>query len=335
VGEYMKRKFKPKKNKKKHFFSKLIILFVSLYLMYQLVSYLIINVKLVSGNEEFLKAIINDSNHYLLYSKKANNTIDKIIKIFTKIDFKNPTTILSQTFKSGNKIQNSGGSDNIEEVIDNLNNYVEDPSSKKVDNPRVYIYNTHQGETYNNKNLEAYNITPSVMMASYLLKEKLNNLNIPTVAEEGNILEFIRINNWQHQDSYKASRFFIIDAFNKYSNLDLIIDIHRDALTKSASTITIDGKNYAKVLFVVGLDHDNYQANLDLSNKLSTLINSSYSNLSRGVIEKSGEGVDGIYNQDLSQKMVLIEIGGQENTIDEVLNTVDALSLVIKNYLGV
>ena len=32
--------------------------------------------------------------------------------------------------------------------------------------------------------------------------------------------------------------------------------------------------------------------------------------------------------------MILLEIGGVENTIDEVLNTVEAISIIIKEYLG-
>ena len=32
--------------------------------------------------------------------------------------------------------------------------------------------------------------------------------------------------------------------------------------------------------------------------------------------------------------MILLEVGGQENTYDEVLNTVDILSEVIKEYVG-
>ena len=38
------------------------------------------------------------------------------------------------------------------------------------------------------------------------------------------------------------------------------------------------------------------------------------------------------YNQDLSGNAMLIEVEAKENTIDEVLNTVDAISN-LKNYI--
>ena len=113
-----------------------------------------------------------------------------------------------------------------------------------------------------------------------------------------------------------------------------MIDLHRDAISKDKSTAQINGKNYAKVLFVVGLEHENYEANLELANKLNSLIKEKYPAISRGVITKQGAGVNGIYNQDLSPKSVLIECGGKENSIDEVMNTTEILTQIIKEYLG-
>lgn len=38
-------------------------------------------------------------------------------------------------------------------------------------------------------------------------------------------------------------------------------------------------------------------------------------------IRKEGVGVNGVYNQDFSNRTILIEIGGYENTPSEVLNS--------------
>jgi len=51
-------------------------------------------------------------------------------------------------------------------------------------------------------------------------------------------------------------------------------------------------------------------------------------------MKKQGYGVNGIYNQDLKSNVILIEIGGHENNIDEVNNTLDLVSLAIKEYLN-
>ena len=70
-------------------------------------------------------------------------------------------------------------------------------------------------------------------------------------------------------------------------------------MSKNVSTTTINNKNYAKILFVVGLEHDNYQVNLDNMNKINALAEKYYPGLSRGVYKKSGAGVNGFYNQDI------------------------------------
>ena len=89
------------------------------------------------------------------------------------------------------------------------------------------------------------------------------------------------------------------------------------------------------MLFVVGTEYEGYEQNLSLANTLNDQIKSKYPNLSRGVITKGGPGVNGVYNQDLSHNIVLIECGGNENTIDEVMNTMLVLRETIKEYLGV
>ena len=172
------------------------------------------------------------------------------------------------------------------------------------------------------------------MMASYILKEKLNSFNIPSIVEEGNITEFIRLNNWNYNYSYLASRYFMNNAIESNKSLKYFIDIHRDSVTTNLSTVLINEKSYAKILFVVGLEHSNYQKNLDLATKINDKIASSYQNLSKGVLTKQGANVNGIYNQDLSPNAILVEIGGYENEIDEVYNTVEVLSKVLKEIIN-
>lgn len=328
----MARKFKGKKNKNNVF--KYILWLLIIYLFYSLVSFLILNIKLVDNNEEFIEKILSDSNYHMLYEKKSNNTVYKLTKLLTNLNIKEPITILENNF--GYKLNNSTelvynedyiNTNEIERVIGYMNKEVST-------DPIVYIYNSHQTEGYSNEYLEGYNITPNVLMASYLLKDKLEKLNIPTLVEESNIPEFMRINNWVHKDSYKASRFYLLDTINKYSSVKLYIDLHRDAVSKEDSTVTINNKKYAKVLFVVGKEHDNYKKNLILANNLNNKITKKYSTLSKGIVEKEGSGVNGIYNQDLSENCVLIELGGYENNISEVLNTIEILSEIIKEHLN-
>ena len=51
-------------------------------------------------------------------------------------------------------------------------------------------------------------------------------------------------------------------------------------------------------------------------------------------MKKQGYGVNGIYNQDLDERVILIEIGGHENNIEEINNTLDLIAEVIGEYLN-
>jgi len=62
---------------------------------------------------------------------------------------------------------------------------------------------------------------------------------------------------------------------------------------------------------------------------MSTQLNEMVPGISRGVIGKKGDHVDGIYNQDLAENMVLIELGGIENTQEEINRTISLLAKVI------
>ena len=304
--------------KKKFYFRNMILLFVCIISF--IISY---NIKLYSSNEEFIMNLLNDSNYYKKYEDK--NIIKKINNYLYNVNLNEPVTLLENMFNY------ESTSEYYPEVLETITKHINDPTNDVIDNPIVYIYNSHQLENYDSSNYEPYNITPNVMMASYLLKEKLNNYNIPTIVEEGNINEFIKINNWDYNYSYIASRYFIEEAKRKYPSIKYFIDIHRDSVTKEYSTAIINDKSYAKVLFVVGLDHDNYKGNLDFANNVNNrLING----ISKGIIKKSGPNVNGIYNQDISSNALLIEVGGYQNKIDEVYNTIDVLANTLKEVIN-
>lgn len=324
----MAKRFRFKRNKKIVF--RYILLILVIYLIISLISFIISNIKIFNNNETFVTDIIASSNYYM---GTGSNKIYSFTKLLSNLDLNNPVGILENEFgysfdnSDTVLVYNKGYDDGVEEVIKHMNQVTE------VKDPIIYIYNTHQTESYSNDLVDIYGITPNVLMASYLLKEKLDKLGVPTLVEESNIAEFLRVNNWKYSESYKASRLYVLDAINKYPSIKLFIDLHRDSISKDNSTTTINNKDYAKVLFVVGKEHNNYQKNLDLANLINDKINKLYPSLSRGVLEKAGSGVNGIYNQDLSEKAILLELGGNKNNINEVLNTVEALSNIIKEYI--
>lgn len=193
------------------------------------------------------------------------------------------------------------------------------------DKPLVYIYNTHQKEAYNNGK--------TVLDASYLMKQELSKYNIDTLVEESDITEFMKVNNLSYNYSYYASKFYVKDALSK-NKLDLIIDLHRDAVSKNVSTVQIENKKYAKVLFVIGGENKNYKKNYSLAQKLNNLIAAKYPTLTRGIVVKTGNNVNGIYNQDLADNIILLEVGGHNNSFDEVNNTIIVIAQIIGDYIN-
>ena len=323
----MKLRKIPRRKKLKYLFLIIIIYVMIVYTFYY-------SFKNIEGNtnQVFVKFLLNNGNLYLYEEEKIPKIINKSLNYLLNIDLTKPTSLFNTSIIG----YTPNEEDNTEDLdkLKRISSYISDPNKVDITNPIIYIYNSHQLENYNSDNLSIYGITPNVLMASYLLKEKLNDNGLSTIVEDTNITEFLELNNWDYSASYKASRIFMLDKKNTYPSIKYYIDLHRDSVGKDLTLTTINNKNYARILFVVGLEHNNYQKNLDLANNLNGLFNQMYPGLSRGVYKKEGINVNGIYNQDISENVMLIEVGGVDNNIEEVMNTVNAISDVLVKFVG-
>ena len=224
---------------------------------------------------------------------------------------------------------------NLEQNLNLLPQKEEISTSKITDNNYlVYIYNTHQGEEYSNVGFEEFNITPTVETGSYILKEYLKEYNINSYVEEQSIKEILNTNNWKYGSSYRASRLLLTEAKNKYSTLNYFIDIHRDSGLKNVTTTTFNNQNYARLLFIIGLENKNYLQNENLANKINDEVKAINPNLTRGILEKQGLGVNGVYNQDFNSNTILIEVSGEYNSLEEVNNTMKILANVLNKVIN-
>ncbi len=313
----MKKRIKVKrklKTKYKILFS-LSIISISFFYVFQIL-YNKFLVKLDNGS------VINSIVNYNLNTKKSTNLFYDILNL-------NSTHFL---------LKYTLGIDSLKEEPDEFvsgieADYIEDPYVNRVKEPIVYIYNTHQTEGYQKSNNASYNITPSVLMASYILRESLNDLGIPSMVETNDIAELLRIHSWKYSYSYAASKLLLEDAITKNPTLSYFIDLHRDSMSYDVTTTTIDNKKYAKILFVIGKDHDGYEKNQKMAETINNSIKEKYPSLSRGISLKGGSGVNGIYNQNISPNAILIEIGGQYNTITEINNTLNVLADALYDYI--
>lgn len=311
-------KFKAKKKNKWH----IVIIFIIIAYVSFKITYSILFNKLINkyiDNSKFISYLVNNS---------VNNTLEtKELKDVVTINLQEPFHLLNYNFSNLIEIKEEKEEEKVTTVI-------EDPNPVVIEEPIIYLYNSHQLESYYSDYLESYNITPTVMFASYILREKLNDLNLKTIVETNSVKEVLNENNWNYAYSYEASKILMTNAKNNNPSLNYFIDIHRDSSKKGQTTTTIDNKNYAKILFVIGKDHKNYEKNLEFATKINERLVNYNESLSRGIIAKGGVGVNGIYNQDFNSNTILIEIGGVDNTIEEVTNTLTLLSKAIFESIG-
>lgn len=295
----MKKRFYSKKNKKKNRVKRIIFLLVfvlSIYISYQIL------------DERNKKIDQKELVQLLLSPKKETNIIKQIISLFIPTKEETIKTMLDTTYK---------GLIKEEQTI---------PVTKEEKTPLIYIYNSHQTEEYTPSSFVEYSVMPTVQMNNYILEEKLEEANYNTIVEEKSIKQVLNEHGWNYAGSYNASRIFLEEAKDNYPTLKYFIDVHRDSLPKERTTVTIDNKNFASILFLIGLENPNYSENLAFTEKINEKINEKYPTLSKGIYKKQGEGVNGVYNQDFSPFTILVEMGGPENTIDEILNTSLAFS---------
>lgn len=191
----------------------------------------------------------------------------------------------------------------------------------------VYIYNTHDTEKYTLPFTSDYSIIPNVTLVSKMLKEYLKSYNIDSYIETSKTKDYLKKNKLKYSDSYEASRYYLEKNLNK--NYKLIIDIHRDSLRHKYTLYEKDNKKYARILFIIGSSNKNYKKNKEVAENLNNRLNSKYKGISRGVTIRE----DTTYNQDLNERIILVKIGGIDNTLEELNNTMEVFSKVINDYI--
>lgn len=191
----------------------------------------------------------------------------------------------------------------------------------------VYIYNTHDTEKYTLPFTSDYSIIPDVTLVSKMLKEYLKSYNIDSYIETSKTKDYLKKNKLKYSDSYEASRYYLEKNLNK--NYKLIIDIHRDSLRHKYTLYEKDNKKYARILFIIGASNKNYKKNKEVAENLNNRLNSKYKGISRGVTIRE----DTAYNQDLNERIILVKIGGIDNTLEELNNTMEVFSKVINDYI--
>ena len=266
-------------------------------------------------DNETLDILIENSENTSIKRK----LVSKLISGIKKTELINPVSLIVNNYEVKEK-----------PVVKELSN--DNKLIVNISPPIVYIYNTHDQEKYASS--KEINLKYSVVDGSHYLQKKLKSMDIESIVETGSIKDILDQNNWNYASSYRVSRMYLEKRKKENKTLKYFIDLHRDSVKKNITTIEINGKKYARVMLLLGLENPNYKENEKNILKLENWLEKNYKGISRGIYRKKGKGVNGVYNQDFSDNCFLIEIGGEENTYEEVENTLDIIAQMLNDYIG-
>ncbi|AOH55774.1 stage II sporulation protein P [Peribacillus muralis] len=320
---------------------------------------------------KMLFSMMANENQYFFNAlpegKKESVITDQLIKVSTNISLEDPRSLLGRELPGfsifDNEILVAGEGTNYTNMpyessppVDVLNedrdaslqnlDEIEEPEKGDANQPNqttngrkvVEIYHSHNRESYlpylkgvTNPNL-AYHSQINITKLGERMSKDLADKGIGSSLDKTDIMGNLNNKGLNYNKSYQESRKSVQTALATNKDLEYLIDIHRDSKRKKYTTITINGKQYAKIAFVIGGNNPNFEKNAALANKLHKALEKKYPGISRGVMKQGGSTHNGIYNQDLSGNAMLIEVGGVDNTFEEMYLTVDAFSDVFSEF---
>ncbi len=224
-----------------------------------------------------------------------------------------------------------------------LKEFLNAPLKFKVEKngaPQVLIMHTHTTETFLTSSKDYYTDTDlsrttdnSKNMAAIgkLVADKLNAAGIVTLHDS------TQHDYPSYSGSYTRSAKTVSSYLKKYPDIKIVLDLHRDAIAQNDTdkvklTADISGKKAAQVMLVMGAqtgtvkNFPNWKENLKLAVKLQQNLETMYPSLARSIslVAKN-------YNASLSTGSMLIEIGTDANSIEEVTYSAELLSNALIN----
>ena len=201
--------------------------------------------------------------------------------------------------------------------------------------PQILIYHTHSQEAFADS--IAGDTNTSIIGAG----EYLSGLLQDTYGYE--VLHHTGEYDVESRDYAYSNALPNIEAvLTQYPSIEVVIDLHRDAVAEDKKLVSQQkGKTAAQVMFFNGLSYTKKQGeiaylenpyiddNLAFSFQMQVLCNEYYPGITRRIYLKGYR-----YNMHLCSKSLLIELGAQTNTCDEVKNTLDIVAHVLDMCLS-
>jgi stage II sporulation protein P len=197
------------------------------------------------------------------------------------------------------------------------------PSYSVQKEGRVIIYHTHTTESF--LPTSGVNFTEELEFTVARLGTELATI----LRDEYNItvVHNTQIHDYNRDASYGVAIGTLRELLETYPDADLVVDLHRDGLDRRLSTAKIGGQYVGRILFVVGSRHPNWQENYQLAEHFHQILEEIAPGISRGVRERPL-----VYNQHLHPGSLLIEVGGNENSLEEALRAIPYLAEALSHY---
>ena len=194
------------------------------------------------------------------------------------------------------------------------------------DGPQVLIFHSHATEAYTMAGTDVYeesdsyrtlNTQQNMVRVGAEMAEIFEAAGIQVIHDE-TLYDYPSYN-----EAYNRSSQGVAHWLEEYPSIQLVLDVHRDALAASDGTIykTVAGtvENCAQVMMVMGSDamgqeHPNWRVNLSLAVRIQKALTEKWSTLARPVVLRTSR-----FNQHQSPGEILLEVGTHGNTLQEAI----------------
>lgn len=210
---------------------------------------------------------------------------------------------------------------------------------KKSSEPQIYIFHTHGASEHFVDSKPGDKAESVVGVGTYLTEILEKKYGYQVIHDE---TEYDRINGKiDRNKAYNKAAKGLKSALKKYPSIQVVIDLHRDGVGNKVHRLTkVNGKRTAQLMFFNGLSrnrkgeikylkNDNLQANLSFSLQMKLKCMELYPNLAKPVYLKSYR-----YNLHMRKRSLLIELGNENNTLQEAKNAMEPLAKVLNQVLS-
>lgn len=207
--------------------------------------------------------------------------------------------------------------------------------SKEGDGPQILIYHTHSQEAFADS-IPGDAATSIMGVGEHLAEILRDTYGYNVVHHLG------QYDKESRDDSYSVALSDIQQVLTDYPSIQVVIDLHRDALPESTHLVMdLDGRPTARFMFFNGLSrtkktgniaylyNENLDGNLAFSFQMQLKAMEYYPNLTRKIYLKGYR-----YNMHLKPRCLLIELGAQNNTVEEAMNACEPLAHILDLVLS-